>query len=128
MVVTSIDCLALVGQPRPHEPRFQQPLTLRRMVPAGIPRRPAPRRSISLFTLAGTIQGPIDRRCSACWNQGDIASSVNSGNAKCSRQYLSVSDGVRNELVQLTVVDPPTQRPCRIAIALSAVLRLALSW
>ena len=36
-------------------------------------------------------------------------------------------DGVRNELVQFTVVEPPTQRPCRILMALSAVLRAALS-
>jgi hypothetical protein len=36
--------------------------------------------------------------------------------------------GVRKLLVQLTVVEPPTQRPCRMVMALSAVLRAALSW
>ena len=68
------------------------------------------------------------RRCSACVNQGDRASSVMPLRANRSRQNASVSLGVRNELVQLTVVDQPTQRPCRIEIALSAVCRLALSW
>ena len=47
---------------------------------------------------------------------------------KRSRQNASVSDGVRNELVQLTVVEPPTQRPCRMLMPLSVVLRAALSW
>ena len=35
---------------------------------------------------------------------------------------------MRGQLVQFTVVEPPTQRPCRILIALSSVLRAALSW
>ena len=42
IVVTSIDCLALVGQPSPHEPRFQQPLTLRWIAAAAMPSCSAP--------------------------------------------------------------------------------------
>ena len=128
IVVTSIDCLALVGQPMPHEPRFQQPRTLRWMAAAGMPSRAAPTRSSWLLAFGGTSHGPMCRRCSTCWNHGASASSVRSGNAKCARQCASVAPGVRNELVQLTVVEPPTQRPCRMPMALSAVLRLALSW
>src|SRR4051794_40914630 len=66
IVVTSMDCLALVGQPRPQEPRFQQPLTLREMADAGIPNLAAPLRSKSLFSFGGTSQGVMLRRCSAC--------------------------------------------------------------
>ena len=128
MVVTSIDCLALVGQPKPHDPRFQQPLTLRAMAAAGMPRRAAPIFNSSLLTLGATSHGPMFKRCSACWNHGDMDSSFMSGSEKWSCQYLSVAEGVRNELVQLTVVDPPTHLPCKMLIALSAVLRLALSW
>ena len=36
--------------------------------------------------------------------------------------------GVRNDEVQLTVVPPPTLRPCRIMIARSSVARLPCSW
>ena len=57
-----------------------------------------------------------------------MASSVRPGSSKRSRQNFKVSPGVRNELVQFTVVEPPTQRPCRMEMALSAVCRFALSW
>ena len=40
----------------------------------------------------------------------------------------SGAGGVRNEDVQLTVVPPPTLRPCRIMIARSSVARLPCSW
>ena len=66
MVVTNIDCLALVGQPMPQDPRFQQPLTLRAMAAAGMPNLAAPIFSNSLLTLGGTNHGPMFRRCSAC--------------------------------------------------------------
>ena len=66
MVVTSMDCLALVGQPSPHEPMFQQALTLREMVAAGIPSLAAPRRNKSLFSLGAASQGVMFSRCSAC--------------------------------------------------------------
>ena len=128
IVVTSIDCLALVGQPIPQEPRFQHPLTLRWMIDAGMPSAVAPRRNRSLFSFGAVSHGVMLSRRSACANQGASASSVRSANAKRSRQNTSVGGGVRNELVQLTVVEPPTQRPCRMVIALSAVLRAALSW
>ena len=48
--------------------------------------------------------------------------------AKAGLQVVIVEEGVRNELVQFTVVDPPTQRPWRMLIALSSVFRAALSW
>ena len=82
MVVTSIDCLALVGQPMPQEPRFQQPLTLRWIAAAAMPSAAAPRRSSSLFSFGGASQGPMFRRCSACGNQGDSASRSEIGQAE----------------------------------------------
>src|SRR5207248_1552765 len=120
-------CLAFVGQPMPQEPRFQHPFTLRWITAAGMPSFSAPRRSRSLFSLGAVSQAPIFKRRSACANHGAIASSVSSVSPNCRRQYASVADGVRNELVQLTVVEPPTHRPCRMLMALSAVLRVALS-
>jgi hypothetical protein len=128
IVVTSIDCFAFVGQPMPQEPRFQQPFTLRWITAALMPSLPAPRRSRSLFSFGAVSQGPMFSRCSACANQGAMASAPKSFKPKCCCQWLSVAGGVRKELVQLTVVEPPTQRPCRMLIALSAVLRAALSW
>jgi len=83
---------------------------------------------LSLSALGGTSQGPMDRRLSACGNQGDRASSVSSGRAKRSRQSASKAEGVGKEPVQFTVVLPPTQRICRMDTALSAVMRLAHSW
>ena len=112
----------------PHEPRFQQPFTLRWIIGAAMPSLEAPRRSSSLFSLGAIIQGPTFRRRSACWNHGARASVLKSDRPNLARQWSSVGCGVRNELVQLTVVEPPTQRPCRMLIALSAVLRAALSW
>ena len=126
-VVTSMDCLAFVGHPIPQEPRFQQPLTLRKMAAAGMPSLAAPRRSRSLFSFGGASQGPMLSRRSACRNQGAIESSVSSVRPKCRCQCCKVLEGVRNELVQLTVVEPPTHRPCRMLMALSAVFRAALS-
>jgi malic enzyme len=43
-------------------------------------------------------------------------------------QGRTVGVGVRKLEVQLTVVEPPTVRPCRILMALSRVLRAADSW
>jgi hypothetical protein len=128
IVVTSIDCLALVGQPMPQEPRFQQPFTLRLMTAAWIPSLAAPRRSKSLFSFGAVSQGVMFRRRSAASNHGASASTLSSGRLKRCCQTRSVAGGVRNELVQFTVVEPPTHRPCRMLIALSLVLRAALSW
>ena len=61
-------------------------------------------------------------------NQGASAAGDRSASPRRSRQYASVGAGVRKLDVQLTVVDPPTQRPCRMVIALSSVLRAADSW
>lgn len=49
--------LALVGQPMPHAPRFQQPLTLRSVACVAIPGLAALRRNKSLFSLGGMRQG-----------------------------------------------------------------------
>ncbi len=117
----SIDCLAFVGHPMPQEPRFQQSFTLRGMTAAVMPSLAAPRRSRSLFSLGAMSQGPMFSRRSACANQGAIASGDISDKPKCRCQWASVASGVRNELVQLTVVEPPTQRPCRMAIDWSLV-------
>src|SRR3954468_18221965 len=128
MVVTSIDCFALVGQPIPQEPRFQQPLTLRGIEAAAMPSLAAPRRNRPLFSFGGASHGPIERRCSAWAKKGARLSLSKPARPKRDRQCASVVCGVRNELVQFTVVDPPTQRPCRMVMALSLVLRAALSW
>ena len=66
IVVTSIDCLALVGQPMPQEPRFQQPFTLRLIIGAVMPSEVAPLRSSSLLSFGAISQGPTLRRRSAC--------------------------------------------------------------
>ena len=62
IVVTSIDCLALVGQPRPHEPRFQQPLTLRRIAAAGMP---SSQRAACAAGRCSRSAAPARGRCSA---------------------------------------------------------------
>src|SRR5690606_6616290 len=98
------------------------------MAAAGIPSLPAPRRSRSLFSLGGASHGPIDSRRSTISNHGNSASDVKSASPKRSRHQPSVGVGVRKLEVQLTVVDPPTQRPCSTLIALSLVLRAADSW
>ncbi len=43
-------------------------------------------------------------------------------------QCFSVGAGVRKLEVQLTVVEPPTERPCSTAMAPSEVARAAPSW
>jgi hypothetical protein len=57
-----------------------------------------------------------------------IDSALSSCRPKWRCQKSKTSGGVRKLLVQLTVVEPPTQRPCRMLMALSAVLRAADSW
>ena len=129
MVVTSIDCLALVGQPMPHEPRFQQPLTLRGIAAAAMPSLAAPRRSRSLFSLGGASHGADGAGALRPARSTAPARRCRSSPGRSARASgRRVATGVRNELVQFTVVEPPTQRPCRMVMALSSVLRPALSW
>ena len=85
----------------------------------------APRASASLLALGATSQGRIDSRVSICANHGARSSTENPASPYSRCQNASVAGGVRNELVQLTVVPPPTQRPCRMLMALSRVLRAA---
>ena len=101
---------------------------MRRIVAVAMPSFAPPRRSTSLFSFAGTVQGAIARRRSMRSNHGASAGAVSSLRPKRSRQYASVASGVRKLEVQFTVVEPPTLRPCRIVIALSSVLRAADSW
>ena len=98
------------------------------MAPVGMPSLAAPRLSRSLFSLGGAVQSLTPRRCAIMSNHGAIASWVYSPRPKLRCQYASVAGGVRKLEVQLTVVEPPTVRPCRMLIALSAVLRAADSW
>ena len=88
----------------------------------------APRASASLLALGGTFQGATPSLASMRANQGARSALVNPSRPYVLFQYASVVSGVRNELVQLTVVPPPTQQPCRMPIALSFVLRAADSW
>ena len=64
-------------------------------------------------------------RCSARSNHGARSAASNPKRLYSLAQYASVAAGVRKLDVQLTVVPPPTQRPCRMLIALSFVLRAA---
>jgi len=59
-------------------------------------------------------QGLMLSRVSACLKYGCEGLDCCSRPGRiCLCQYFSVSSGVRKELVQLTVVVPPTLRPCR---------------
>src|SRR5664279_1934229 len=98
------------------------------MAAEGIPSRVAPRASASLFALGGTFHGPMDRRASIRVNHGARSPTENPSSPNSLCHQASVAGGVRNELVQLTVVPPPTHRPCRMLMALSRVLRAADSW
>ena len=48
-----------------------------------------------------------------CSKYGAISSTEQPLTPMCSAQNFSVSGGVRKLVVQLTVVEPPTERPCR---------------
>src|SRR6476660_2093860 len=104
---------------------FQQPLTLRRIVAAGMPSASAPRRRTSLFSFGATSHGVIFRRRSTRSNHGARSASLKPAMPNVRDQCVNVVGGVRKLDVQLTVVPPPTQRPCNMLIALSRVLRAA---
>ena len=94
-----------------------------------MPSAAAPRASASLFAFGGTFHGAMPSLAlhrARTTARDPRSANPSSPNARC--QYARVVSGVRNELVQLTVVPPPTQRPCRMPIALSRVLRAADSW
>src|SRR5512141_3221324 len=93
-----------------------------------MPSAAAPRASASLFAFGAMSHGATDSRASTRANHGASSSTEYPGSRSTSAQYASVEGGVRNELVQLTVVLPPTHRPWRMLIALSLVLRAAESW
>jgi hypothetical protein len=107
---------------------FQQPLTLRRMVPVAMPSFAAPRARSALFSFGGTVHARIASRSSIRSNQGASAAGEMSVRPTWSCQYARVASGVRKLDVQFTVVEPPTQRPWRMVIALSRVFRAADSW
>ena len=67
MVVTSIDCLAPVGQPMPQQPRFQQPRTLRGMTCRHPDLHAALAASMPLLAFGATGHVRMPRRCSTCW-------------------------------------------------------------
>ena len=68
------------------------------------------------------------RRFSICSNQGFISSTLWPTTSHSEAQNFSVGAGVRKLEVQLTVVDPPTERPCNTAMAPSEVARAPPSW
>ena len=84
-----------------------------------------PTASAVLFGLGAIVHGAMASRASIRSNHGLRSSMPKPVMPNVCAQCASVIGGVRNELVQLTVVPPPTQRPCRIEIALSLVLRAA---
>ncbi|MNN24050.1 hypothetical protein D3C81_1374640 [compost metagenome] len=73
-------------------------------------------------------QGAMPRRASTCANHGAMSASLWPLTAWCAAQCASVCGGVRKLDDQFTVVLPPTARPCRMAMAPSAVVRAAASW
>ncbi|KFB72641.1 MAG: hypothetical protein AW09_002163 [Candidatus Accumulibacter phosphatis] len=95
------------------------------MTPTGMASFSPPTTSTWLFGFGGVSQGRTHSLCSITANQELIewALSCRKPNWRC--QKSKTSGGVRKLLVQFTVVEPPTQRPCRMLIALSAVLREA---
>ena len=104
--------------------------TLRRMAAGGDAelRRAAAQ---ELVVLVRRHRPRRDRRARSSMRSNHGASAVGGELApgrSVRRQYASVGSGVRKLDVQLTVVEPPTQRPCRMVIALSSVLRAADSW
>ena len=74
--MTSIDCFALVGQPKPQYPRFQQALTLRGTTAVAIPSFSAPRFKTALFSFGGNDHGATWSRRSIIENHGASASEV----------------------------------------------------
>ena len=89
----------------------------------------APRASASLFALGGDVPRRDRQARFHPREPRREARSAETGEAERALPVVRASaSGVRNELVQLTVVPPPTQRPCRMLIALSRVLRAADSW
>ncbi|MNL15084.1 hypothetical protein D3C87_1360550 [compost metagenome] len=61
-------------------------------------------------------------------NHGAMSASLWPVTACSLAQCASVRGGVRKLDDQLTVVLPPTERPCSTAMAPSAVARAAASW
>jgi hypothetical protein len=61
-------------------------------------------------------------------NHGESDAAAAALRPYASVQCASTRAGVRKLEVQLTVVPPPTQRPCRIVMPLSCVWRPADSW
>ncbi len=84
--------------------------------------------STSLFSLGGTGHGAIDNCSSMRANHGSSSASPKPFSPCASRQKASVRGGVRKLEVQLTVVEPPTERPCMMVTPLSFVRRPADSW
>src|SRR5690554_71410 len=123
-----MDCLALVGQPTPQYPRFQQPRTLRGITFQSKPSFAAPSFSTALFLFGLTCQGSTPKRSSILANQGAISSLLMPFTPNSFAQCSSVCSGVRKLEVQLITVVPPTQRPCKIDIEPSLLIRPALSW
>src|SRR5262245_37590211 len=104
---------------------FQQARTLRRIISTLMPSASEPRRKAALLGLGGTAQGAMPRRRSILSNQDARSASPKPASLYSSAQWARVAAGVRKLDVQCTVVLPPTQRPCRMLIARSLVLRAA---
>ena len=128
--MTSIDCLALVGQPMPQEPRFQQPFTLRLIIGArdaqrgGAPGCAAVRCCRSAPSARADIEAPL-----GLLEPGHERLVAVVGEAELRLPMRERGTGVRNELVQLTVVEPPTQRPLQdVDRLVGRLARRAFSW
>src|SRR5690606_26727741 len=92
-----------------------------------MPSEVAPRLRTALLGLAGICQRATLRRCSMVSNQGAISALLMPCTPNSLAQCCSVGSGVRKLEVQLITVVPPTQRPCRIDMAPSLLIRPALS-
>ena len=92
------------------------------------PRASQPRLSTLLLAFGASAQGAMLSRCSIFANHGAMSSTPCPATSCCAAQCCSVGAGVRKLEVQLTVVVPPTARPCSIAMAPSELARPADSW
>src|SRR5690554_8185200 len=100
MVVISAPCLALVGQPTPQYPRFQQPLTLRGIICQLKPSFSHPCRKMPVLRLGAVSLGAMEWRGSPPSDQGAMASGLTPSRPKRLLPELVVSAVVPKPLVE----------------------------
>ena len=110
----SPDCFAPDLQPNGHEPQSPQPTPSRRVSPAANPRAAAPRRIAASFggTFGGAVT-PSSRSMTA--RSSSVSGPSMPASPWCIAQAWRTPSGGRMQVIQLTVVPPPTEPPARMA-------------